>query len=304
METAREIQVRAADGTRLRTLWWPGAQAPAVLLLPGRSEPVEKYREVVAELRARALPVRALDWRGQGLSERLPGLGERGHVDSFDVLADDLATVLAEMDGPTLVLGHSMGAAVALRLMQTRPEVAGRLTGMVLTAPMTGLPTWGHPPWLVRALARLHRLAGRGRAYVRGGGDWAIENHAFEGNRRTHSRLRFEREVALLRAHPELRVGGPTWGWLDAAFHLTDALRGPWPEASLALPLAVAVGAADPYVSATAQRAFFARFPQARVDIIPDALHEILMETDPARARFWRLFDQALPPVTAIGRHL
>lgn len=299
METGRLIWTEGAGGARLRLLHWPApAEAPVptkapVMVLPGRSEPIEKYAEVVTDLRQRGFAVWALDWRGQGLSRRTPGAEARGHVDDFDVLAEDLAAGLARVGGRPLVLAHSMGAAVALRLCQMRPETVRHITAMVLTGPMIRVPTWGHPESLVRLLARVNRLAGRGKHYVRGACDWAAEDHAFAGNGRTRSQARHAREIALLRAHPDLRVGGPTWGWTDAAFRLSDRLHGLWPTEALALPLHVVVGAADPYVAAVEQRSFFARFPLARVTILPDALHEILMETDSVRERFWALFDAA-----------
>lgn len=295
MEAARPTWVEGVGGVRLRLLHWPApAGGRSVLLLPGRSEPVEKYGQAVDDLRRRDLDVWALDWRGQGLSQRSPGAEARGHVENFDLLAGDLAAVLARMDGRPLLLAHSMGAAVALRLCQMQPQTVRRLSGMVLSGPMIRLPTWGHRAWLVRLLARLNRLAGRGRCYVRGATDWAAEDHTFDGNRRTRSRSRFAREVALLRARPDLRVGGPTWGWLDAAFRLCDRLHGAWPAEALNVPLTVVAGADDPYVAETEQRRFFSRFPRARVCIVPGALHEVMMECDAARAAFWTAFDAAI----------
>lgn len=285
--------VSGAEGARLRLMRWPAPGGAPVLVLPGRSEPVEKYAEVIADLGRRGYAAWALDWRGQGLSDRFPGAGARGHVDDFDVLADDLAAVVQRIGGRPLLLAHSMGAAVALRLCQMRPETTRHLAGLVLSAPMIRVPTWGHPEKLVRLLARAHRLAGFGTRYVWGARDWAEENHAFAGNRRTRSAARFDREVALMRAHPDLRVGGPTWGWTAAAFRLTDQLRGPWPQDALHLPMDIVAGSADPYVALDAQRAFFARFTQARVHAIPGALHEVMMETDDARTLFWAAFDTA-----------
>ena len=41
-----------------------------VCIFPGRTEFIEKYFEVVRDLRARGFAVAVLDWRGQGLSDR------------------------------------------------------------------------------------------------------------------------------------------------------------------------------------------------------------------------------------------
>ena len=66
-----------ADGATLRAAcFFPGGQAStegprgSVIVSPGRSEPIEKYYEVVSDLLARGFVVLVHDWRGQGLSVR------------------------------------------------------------------------------------------------------------------------------------------------------------------------------------------------------------------------------------------
>ena len=49
--------------------------------------------------------------------------------------------------------------------------------------------------------------------------------------------------------------------------------------------------AADRVVSNVAQARLAARLPDCRLETIPDARHELLMETDDVRARVFALFD-------------
>ncbi|HMG51290.1 MAG TPA: alpha/beta fold hydrolase, partial [Inquilinus sp.] len=73
------------DGARLRWGVWPepeGRVRGTVLILNGRSEFIEKYRETAGELIARGFRVFGFDWRGQGLSSRTPVGDETGHYDS------------------------------------------------------------------------------------------------------------------------------------------------------------------------------------------------------------------------------
>ena len=82
------------DGARLRWAAWPepeGRVRGTVLILNGRSEFIEKYRETAGELIARGFRVFGFDWRGQGLSSRTPTGDETGHYDSFDPLVQDAA---------------------------------------------------------------------------------------------------------------------------------------------------------------------------------------------------------------------
>jgi pimeloyl-ACP methyl ester carboxylesterase len=70
----------------------------------------------------------ALDLRGFGGSNAAPG---PYNVDAF---ANDLSDVLAHLDlDPLVVIGHSMGAAVAQRFAIDRPEA---VEGLVLVAPV------------------------------------------------------------------------------------------------------------------------------------------------------------------------
>ena len=48
----------------------PPGRKGTVCVFPGRAEFIEKYFEVVRDLRARGFAVATIDWRGQGLSDR------------------------------------------------------------------------------------------------------------------------------------------------------------------------------------------------------------------------------------------
>ena len=62
----------------------PGvARRGVCVILDGQTEFLEKYGEVVQELAARGFAGAALDWRGQGGSERTLGDPLRAHVGDF-----------------------------------------------------------------------------------------------------------------------------------------------------------------------------------------------------------------------------
>ncbi|MEM9899580.1 MAG: alpha/beta hydrolase, partial [Pseudomonadota bacterium] len=68
---ASAVDITAHDGVRLRVGMFPREQAKGTfLVLTGWSEFIEKYFETVEELHARGFAAIAMDWRGQGLSER------------------------------------------------------------------------------------------------------------------------------------------------------------------------------------------------------------------------------------------
>ena len=67
----------------------------------GRGEFIEKYAvEVVGELLDRGYAVQALDWRGQGLSERPLADPDKGHIDDFATYLDDFQAFMSEVVAP------------------------------------------------------------------------------------------------------------------------------------------------------------------------------------------------------------
>ena len=73
-------------GVKLRYVCWSATRGPrrgTVCLFGGRGEFIEKYFEVVADLRRRGFAVATMDWRGQGGSTRLCSNPRKGHVRSF-----------------------------------------------------------------------------------------------------------------------------------------------------------------------------------------------------------------------------
>jgi lysophospholipase len=114
----------------------------------------------------------------------------------------------------------------------------------------------------------------------------------FEENAVTSDRARFERTQTLLKAQPFLRIFGPTFGWLGAALRSMRRIRRKSYAEEIATPLLVFGAGRDRVVRVQAIRDFVQHLPKARYVEIENAEHEILMETDAIRARFWTEFDR------------
>src|SRR6202046_3651107 len=88
-----------AVGASLRAARFPAApDVPArgvCVLLNGQTEFIEKYFEVIDELRGRGFQVATMDWRGQGDSSRmLTDDSRKGFVTDFHEYDEDLDTLL------------------------------------------------------------------------------------------------------------------------------------------------------------------------------------------------------------------
>lgn len=71
-----------------------------VCLFQGRGEFIEKYFEVIGELNERGFSVAALDWRGQGGSQRLLKDPKRGHIRRFDDFQRDVLAFMEDFVRP------------------------------------------------------------------------------------------------------------------------------------------------------------------------------------------------------------
>ncbi|HEX4637454.1 MAG TPA: alpha/beta hydrolase [Rhizomicrobium sp.] len=286
-----------AVGASLRAARFPAAPDVAArgvcVLLNGQTEFIEKYFEVIDELRERGFSVATMDWRGQGGSTRMTEDSRKSFVGDFSEYDDDLDTLLNWIVTPMLgasekpvALAHSMGAHVLLRRLVHKP---GGFRACVLTAPMIAISFRGQREFLVRAVTRYHLWRGQHAGWV-----WGMESRdpykvSFAGQLVTSDPQRFERTQSLLRERPELRLAGATWGWLAAALRSMDWLKDKAP--SIATPLLL-VGAGKDRICVTPQtRAFAARLPRADYVEIKQAEHEILMERSPLRTEFWSAFD-------------
>jgi lysophospholipase len=282
-----------ADGARLRAAIAPsdGPARGTVVLSPGRTEPIEKYFEVIGELKARGFWVLVHEWRGQGLSHRLLSDRLKGHALGAGDFLDDFRRLLdagePELPRPFLSLGHSMGAALAAMALAAGE---GRLSAAFLCSPMIGLTAARRLPLeAARLIAHGMVRAGRGEAWVYEGYDPMLG--PFERNILTHDPQRYERYRAQLRACPDLALGGVTWGWLAFAFDCAAELSRPAAARAAAIPLTVLTAGEDHLVQIAPSRRYAERAPLGRYVEVAGAYHEVLMETDARRALAWRAFD-------------
>jgi lysophospholipase len=156
---------------------------------------------------------------------------------------------------------------------------------------MVGINPRGAPWWLVeRIAAHLNRRA-PSTDFV-----WGMANRdqltlPFALQIVTSDPRRYARAQALLAADPELRLNGPTWGWLGAALAAIALLQRPGFAEAIRTPSLLLGAGHDRVCETEAARIFAARMPGGTFVEIADAEHEILMERDIFRAQLWEAFD-------------
>jgi lysophospholipase len=299
---ATEEHVHTADGVRLRAVRWApaGAVRGTVAILGGRGEFIEKYFEMTKDLLARGFAVAVLDWRGQGGSDRLVRDARKGHVDDFSLFERDLDTFVAAIldphcPHPWFGLGHSMAAAILLIV-----DEAGRcpFERLVLTSPMIAVKGVDHRGPVRYAIATMDAL-GLGGAFAPGNAAETFWARPFEGNVFTTDATRFARIADLTKSAPGLFLGGPTVGWTHAAFRAMRRFDDPNFPRRANTPILIIAAGADRVVDCAAAERFAARMRGGRIVVIEGAEHEIMIEREALRAKFWAAFDAFVPGATA-----
>ncbi len=150
----------APDGTPLANYLWPAAPnvpppidgpgTPSIYLLHGLSEHAGRYDRLARWLTARGWVVGAHDHRGHGRSSGRPAT----LVQEDDLVTDAVDRLRAwtrAQGRPPILLAHSLGALVAVRIALRRLV---ELDALVLSSP----PFVVHvPPWVRRTLTWMSR---------------------------------------------------------------------------------------------------------------------------------------------------
>jgi len=278
--------LRTSDGVRIRiAVWRPETEATGtVLLLPGRTEHIEKYHETAAQFAEAGLVTLAIDWRGQGLADRLLPDEAIGHVGKITDYQLDLAAAVQAaremgLPRPWHLLGHSMGGGIGLRAVMEGLDV----TSCAFTGPMWGI----HFSPMLRPFSRALPAA----LDSLGMGGWLVPStsrknyvlaNAFEGNVLTKDPDQYQIMHTHMTTHPQLALGGPSNRWLIEALRETDRLaKLPSPD----MPCLCLLGADEAIIDSTAVHDRMARWPSGHLEVLPEAEHEVMMEVPETRAR-------------------
>ncbi len=247
---------RGMDGLDLYyQCWRPDGKAKAVLaIVHGVREHSGRYTDVADYLTARGYVVYGLDQRGHGRSP-----GQRGHINAWEEYRGDAKAFLAmigqqEPDLPVFLLGHSMGALVALDYLLSHPEgLRGAITS---GAPLE--PVGSMKPYRVALVRLLSRI--RPRFSSASGVDASA----------------ISRDPAVVRAYESdpLVHDKVSARWATEFFSTIERVK---PRAAeVKIPILMIHGGADRIVSANGSRTFFEKIGSSdkELKVYPGSYHE------------------------------
>ncbi len=291
-----------SDDVRVRLGYWGPETSPkssgekgaatskgTVFIFPGRTEYIEKYGRVAADLCARGYGTFAIDWRGQGLADRLVDDVRIGHVGTFTDYQLDVAEMVklaGELDlpKPWFLIAHSMGGAIGLRsLMEGLPVQAA-----AFSAPMWGIGITASVRPAAWALSWGGSKVGLGHKVSPGASlDSYVMVEPFEDNKLTTDADMYKYMQDQTGTYPELGLGGPSLQWVSTSLIETRDLAAlPSPS----VPTLTFLGSDERIVDTGRVHKRMRQWPSGKLKLIAAAQHEVLMETPVIRAQ---IFDQS-----------
>ncbi len=253
------LELARPDGTVLRGLRWRRPGGARAVVVHGLGEHAARQRNVAGFLAQCGFDVVAFDHRGHGRSD-----GARGALRARDDLVDDLAAIVdSTSSAPILLVGHSMGALVALRHALARPETVASL---VLSSPALDANLGVGQKLLLAAMSRLAP-------------DVALGN-GLDASKISH-------DPAVVRAYREDPLVHDRITARLARFIVAGARDALERAGTLAVPTLLLVAGDDRLVPAAASRRFAQRAPRGRIveHVYEGLWHELFNESEPARSR-------------------
>lgn len=280
---------KADDGVRIRVAHWRNAARPkgTIFILQGRTENIEKYGRAVEQFQKEGYDAFAIDWRGQGLSDRLTDDRMMGHVGQYRDYQKDLAAFMKvarelNLPKPWFLFGHSLGACVGLQSL---------IDGLPVNASAFSAPLWDiNLPSLQKIAAWPFSWAaqaiGKGATYSPGTrGESYVLTTEFSANRLTHDPDMYRYYQSVSENLVDQQIGGPSLGWLFQTLKETSRLsKLPSPHT----PCITFCGAEDTIVAIPAVEQRMRHWKNGSFELVPNARHDVLYESAPTREHVFR----------------
>ncbi|WP_039019552.1 alpha/beta fold hydrolase [Halocynthiibacter namhaensis] len=290
----RAVWLHASDGVRIRVGHWPmgsqvlkGAAQKAdvkgtVLMFPGRTEYIEKYGRAASEFAARGYEMVAIDWRGQGLADRLLNDPMTGHVSAFSDYQKDVDALLIwahhqDLPKPWYMIGHSMGGAIGMQALFANLPV----NAVAFSAPMWGIQLHPITRAMAGCIAGVARVLGLSHHYAPGTKPVSyVLDAEFDDNMLTTDPEMWAYMQDHIREEPLFGLGGPSINWVGASLAYCRAILERTPPA---LPVVTFLGSQERIVDVPSIHRRMNNWPTATLDMIEGAEHEVMMEKPETR---------------------
>jgi len=252
-----------------------------VILVPGWTGFAELGMRSVVAVNNAGYRVAYIEYRGQGKSTRLLSNPEKGHVESYEARAKDVAAFAetVRIDGkPLFFFSESMGAHISMR-MAIEESIA--VDAYALLVPMikikTGTIDYSHAKLLANTLSAL----GLSGIYSPGQSQWPdlplVFGKAHDCNSNPQTA---QRQSAFFTLDETLRTKGATIGMMKQTAASTDILLSAGYMDTLTQPVKMFTAGIDTLVSTQVSQQFCDSLNNCEVTHFPGARHCISGEDE------------------------
>ena len=265
------------DKVRIRVgLWRAKSPTGTVFICPGRSEYIEKYGKTAKLFTEHGYTSVSLDWRGQGLADRLVSNTLLGHVDTFSDYSKDLDSVIKwaqnfELPKPWFVLGHSMGGAIILRALHQNKH----FDAVAFSCPMWGIklsPALRIFAFFYGNLAKILKID---KNFAPSTSEKGYFDENFADNPLTNDHDSWRYLLDQVNKYPSLKLGGPSVRWVHSALKETFQLsKLPSPK----IPCITFLAEDERIVDPIRVRNRMEAWSNGELNFVPSARHEVLMD--------------------------
>jgi len=290
----KSIYVPMKDQKRIRLLYWNNLTSKetnqgTILLQQGHNEFIEKYYETIQELLDRNFNVVCFDWRGQGLSDKMIKSKHKQYIEDFRIHDEDLQFIIDEIisknfSKPLIGIGHSMGGCI---LLSSLKENGIKFTKVILSAPMLGFK---NEKILMPFIDFFNFFLFKESFMVGSKPNMGMET-SFNENDLTTDKERYLRTQNLVRKNKDIRLWGITIAWAKAVKNRLLLIRQKnWAE-TIKTEILFINSLNDKVVSSDENIFMAKRLKNSKIVNFESCEHEVLMEKDCHRKKFWMYFD-------------
>lgn len=209
-------------------IWKVPNERGRVSFAPGVKMSYEHLPEVVHDLMADGFSVYMMDPLGQGHSQRMSKNPQMVHIDSTQRYYDNQKKFIEEIvkagaTSETTIdsIGYSMGGLIQIG---TESKYPGTSRSVVTLAPALDINTRGIPKFVARGILWWKIYRGQQKDYALFMHDMDLKNPNPDFN---HSKVNRELlDTQNMIKHPDLTMGGPSNGWVNAMIQASDLVPG------------------------------------------------------------------------------
>ena len=268
------------EGIELRTGTIDSANAKGtVIFVPGFTGTIEMSMGTISQLNNAGFRVAAIEYRGQGKSYRPISNPEKGYVQSYNLLASDLAKFARHIkrDGePLFFFSVSKGAHITMRMAA---HEGVDVNAFSLVVPMIKINTGELSYSFVKNLAHTLNAVGLGNMYAPGRSQWPPLPLVFgKANGCNSNPDTAQVQSAMFALDETLRTRGVTIKWLKETTDSTEKLLSNDFMKSVTQPVKIFTAGDDRIVRSDAADQFCASLENCQVEHFQEARHCINRE--------------------------